>query len=95
MFAHDNSSPSAFYVPGAANWSSNFDGLTAVLWNPLIQAADANFGVQNNQFGFDIIGATNFSVVVEANANLAGAVWTAIQTLTLTNGLSYFSDPLF
>ena len=31
----------------------------AVLWNPLIQTSDGSFGVQNNQFGFNITGTPN------------------------------------
>ena len=64
-----------------------------VLWNPQIQASGANFGVRSNQFGFNISGTNDFTVVVEACANLANLVWTPLQTLTLTNGSAYFSDP--
>jgi hypothetical protein len=94
VFAHDNSSPTAFYLPGATGWSSTFDGQPAVLWNAFIQATAANIGVQNNQFGFNITGTTNIPIVVEACANLANPVWTPLQTVTLTNGLFYFSEPL-
>jgi hypothetical protein len=31
---------------------------------------------------------------VEACTNLANAMWTPLLTLTLTNGLFYFSEPL-
>jgi hypothetical protein len=65
----------------------------AVLRNPVIQACGANFGVSNNQFGFNIIGPTNMLWVVEACTNLANPVWTPLQTLTLTNGSFYFSEP--
>jgi hypothetical protein len=64
-----------------------------VLWNPLIQANGTNFGVTNNQFGFNITGTNNYTVVVEACTNLACPVWTPLQTATLTNGSFYFSDP--
>jgi len=70
-----------------------FDGVRTVLWNPLIQANGANFGVRSNQFGFNITGTTNFTVVVEACTNLASPVWTPLQTVTLTNGSFYFTDP--
>jgi hypothetical protein len=65
-----------------------------VLWNPLIQTSDGSFGVQNNQFGFNFTGTTNIPVEVEACTNLANPVWTTLQSLTLTNGLVYFSEPL-
>jgi hypothetical protein len=82
-----------YYLPGSMGWSSPFDGRPAVLWNPLIQANGPNFGVQNNQFGFNITGTSNIPVVVEACTNLASPVWTPLQALTLTNGLFYFSEP--
>jgi len=59
----------------------------------VIQTGDGNFGVQANHFGFDITGTANIPIVVEACSNLASPVWTSLQSLTLTNGLFYFSDP--
>ena len=90
FYSSDN--VTVYYLPGTTGWSTTFAGLPAVLWNPLIQTGDASFGVQNNQFGFDITGAANLTVVVEACTNLASPVWTPLQTVTLTNGLFYFSD---
>jgi hypothetical protein len=83
-----------YYLPGATGWSSVFYGFPTVVWNPLIQGGGASFGVSNNQFGFNITGTANIPIVVEACANLAGAVWTPLQALTLTNGSYYFSEPL-
>jgi hypothetical protein len=51
------------------------------------------FGVQTNQFGFNIFWATNIPVVVEACTNLASPVWQPVATNTLDGGSSYFSDP--
>ncbi len=82
-----------YYLPGTSGWSSTFADRPALLWNPLIQAGDSSFGVRSNQFGFDITGTANIPIVVEASANLAGPVWTPLQSLTLTNGLFHFSDP--
>ena len=48
---------------------------------------------QTNQFGFNITGALYIPIVVEACTNLASPVWTSLQTVKLTNGLYYFSDP--
>jgi hypothetical protein len=82
-----------YYLPGTTGWSSSFGGLSTVLWNPLIRVGDGGFGVQNNQFGFNITGTNNFTVVVAACANLAGAVWVPLTTNTLVNGSFHFSDP--
>jgi hypothetical protein len=80
-----------FYFPGAAGWSF-FYGYSTVLWNPLIQTNDGHFGINNNQFGFNITGTTNIPVMVDACTNLVSPVWIPLQTLTLTNGSVYFSD---
>ena len=83
-----------YYLPGTAGWSNTYSGRPAVLWNPQIQTGDASFGMQNNQFGFNITGTSNIPIVVEVCTNLASPVWIALQSLTLTNGLFYFSEPL-
>jgi len=90
---YSSNNVTAYYLPGAAGWSNTFAGVPAVLWNPLIQVGGASFGVQNNQFGFNITNTANLTVVVEACTNLASPVWTPLQTVTLTNGSYYFSDP--
>ena len=60
---HNNT---VYYLPGTTGWSSTFAGGPAILWNPVIQTGDGSFGVQNNQFGFNITGTNNFTFVVEA-----------------------------
>jgi len=86
----------AFYLPGTVGWGNFFfyGGLPAVLWNPLIQTSGTNFGTQGTQFGFNITGTPNIPIVVEACTDLANPLWSPLQTLTLTNGLVYFSEPL-
>ncbi len=83
-----------YYLPGTSGWSNSCGGEPAVLWNPLIQTGDGSFGVQTNQFGFNITGTSNIPIVVQAADNLANPVWTSLQSLTLTNGSYYFSEPL-
>jgi hypothetical protein len=92
-FAYDTNAI-AYYLDGTTGWSefTESSGIPAVLWNPVIQASDGNFGVRNGQFGFDITGTTNIPIVVEACTNLANPVWTSLQSLTLTNGLFYFAE---
>jgi len=93
-FTNDSGSPTVFYLPQTDGWSASFAGFPALLWNPMIQTGDGSFGLQNNQFGFDITGTINIPIVVEACANLANPVWMQLQAATLTNGLFYFSEPL-
>jgi hypothetical protein len=85
-----------YYLPGTTGWSSSWPSevplIPTVMWNPLIQANGASFGVKDNRFGFNITGTTNIPIVVEASANLAAPVWTPLQSFLLTNGLAYFSD---
>ena len=69
-----------------------------MLWNPQAQTADGSFGVQNNQFGFNITGSSNLVIVVEASTDMSNPAWIPVGTNTLntfvgTNGTSYFSDP--
>jgi hypothetical protein len=84
----------AYYFPGTTGWATEFAGIPAVLWNPVIQTTNASFGVQDDQFGFNITGTTNIPIAIEACDNLAAPVWTPIHTLTLTNGSYYFAEPL-
>ena len=88
-----------YYLPGTTGWSLAFwgypsSGPPAVLWNPVVQTSGSGFGINNNQFGFNIVGTAGISIVVEACTNLACQVWTPIQTNTLTNGSCCFSVPL-
>jgi hypothetical protein len=84
-----------YYLPGTTGWVSfaYTAGVAAVLWNPLIQTGDGNFGFNSDQFGFDITGTAGIPIVVEASTNLASPNWTPLEALTLTNGLFYFSEP--
>jgi hypothetical protein len=80
-----------YYLPWTAGWSTSFGGLTAVPWLPQAQTSDASFGVQTNQFGFNINWASGQTVVVEASVDLI--IWQPVGTNTITGGSSYFSDP--
>jgi hypothetical protein len=86
----------AYYLADTTGWAdfAANTGIPAVLWNPSIQTGRANFGLQSNQFGFDITGTTNIPIVVEACTNLAQPVWVPLQSMTLTNGSVHFSEPL-
>jgi hypothetical protein len=87
-----------YYLPGTTGWGSTLSGYPTVLWNPQAQTDDGSFGIQTNQFGFNITGSSNLVIVVEASTSLASPVWSPVSTNTLntfigTNGTSYFSDP--
>jgi hypothetical protein len=82
-----------WYLPGTIGWDTAFFNVASP-WAPQIQASDGGFGVQSNQFRFNIIAATNIPVVVvEASTNLAGEMWLSVSTNMLSDGTSYFSDP--
>jgi hypothetical protein len=82
-----------YYLYETTGWVPMFDGLPTASWLPQVQTSDGSFGVQANQFGFNINWANGTVVVVEACTNLVNPVWSAVGTNTLTAGLSYFSDP--
>jgi len=82
-----------FYLPGTTGWGTTLGGLPTALWPPQIQSSNASFGVQTNQFGFNINWASGMSVAVDASTNLANPIWTPITTNTLTSSTVYFSDP--
>ena len=58
-----------------------------------IRAHDVTFGVGPAGFGFNITGTADIPIVVEACTNLADASWVPLQSLNLTNGAFYLSDP--
>ena len=91
-FQYD-SSASVYYLPGTSGWSSTFEGLPTVFWNPQAQTSGANFGIKSNKFGFNITGSGNLVFVVEACTNFANPIWLPVSTNTLTGGAAYFSDP--
>ncbi|HSU54678.1 MAG TPA: hypothetical protein VLT36_11520 [Candidatus Dormibacteraeota bacterium] len=50
-------------------------------------------GLGSAGFGFNITGTADIQIVVEATTNLAHGPWVPFQSLNLTNGAFYFSDP--
>jgi hypothetical protein len=82
-----------YYLPGTSGWGPSYAGRPAVLWNPQVHTTDANFGVRQNQFGFNVVGTPDIPLVIEASAELAAGPWIPLHASTLTNGLLYFGDP--
>jgi formylglycine-generating enzyme required for sulfatase activity len=94
MFFADNS-VTVHYLLYNSGWGTNFAGMPTALWllaNPVMFQTAANMGLQSNGLAFTLFWATNTSLVVEACTNLANATWQPVQTNTLSNGISYFSD---
>ena len=87
------SKATVYYLAGTTGWGSTFAGRPTLLWNPQAQTGGGSLGVRTNQFGFNITGASNLLLVVEACTNLVHPSWAPVGTNTLTGGLSYFSDP--
>ncbi len=87
------SSATVYYLPGATGWGATFAGRPTRLWNPLMQTSGPGFGVGPTGFSFNINGTADIPIVVEACANLGNASWVGLQSLNLTNGAFYFSDP--
>jgi hypothetical protein len=81
-----------YYSPGTTGWNdfSLNTGLPTAPWLP--QALSAGFGVQTNQFGFNLNWASGQTVIVEACTNLSRPDWQPVQTNTLTTGTAYFTD---
>lgn len=80
-----------YYLPNRTGWGSMFGGVSTLLWNP----AACTPAVQDNQFGFGILGTTNIPVAVETCTNLACSTWVTAQAGILTNGFLQSRDPLW
>ncbi len=85
--------PTVYYLPGTTGWSPTFNGRPTAVWKPQVQTSGVGFGVQTNQFGFNITWGSDRVIVVEACANLVNPIWSPLQTNTLIGGSIYFSDP--
>jgi hypothetical protein len=48
--------------------------------------------VQNNKFGFNIMGTADIPIVIEVCTNLTHPLWQPIETNQLTGGSRYFGD---
>ena len=90
---YGDTNATVYYLPGTTGWGATFAGRPTRLWNPLMQSSGPGFGVGPAGFGFNITGTADIPIVVEACTNLAYAAWVPLQSLNLTNGAFYFSDP--
>jgi hypothetical protein len=92
VFLYDYNA-TVYSLPVTEGWTSWFGTRPVVQWNLSPQISPASVGVQMNQFGFNLTGASDQVVVVEACTDLASPVWLPVGTNTLTGGSAYFSDP--
>jgi hypothetical protein len=90
-----NNATTVYYLPGTTGWENfaQLTGLPTVLWLPQVQTSNASFGIQTNQFGFNITWASGRVVVVDACTDLNNPTWSPLQTNMLTGDSCYFGDP--
>jgi hypothetical protein len=93
VFASDNNA-TLYYLPGTTGWTTLFAGRPTAPWISPVQITAAGLDLTGSQFGFNVTGASNTVVVVEATADLANPDWSPIATITLTNGPFHFSEPV-
>jgi hypothetical protein len=82
-----------FYMPGTAGWTDYLDVLLTSPRLPMVRINDGSFGVQSNQFGFNIGWSNGATVIVDACTNLSEGLWIPVQTNTFIGSTFFFSDP--
>jgi len=82
-----------YYLPGTKGWRSVFGGRPTFQWNAQVQTSDANFGVNENQFGYNISGANGLNIIIEACTDLENPFWIPLATNILKGDVFYFRDP--
>ena len=98
-----NDGLTVYYLPGTTGWAGYTqadNGAPVVCWNLQTGGTGNNGkspgvradGAGHQRFGFDIVGPTNATVVVESSTSLGNPVWVPVSTNQLTGGTSYFSD---
>jgi hypothetical protein len=92
IFANDTKA-TVYYFPWTSGWTNPWQLRPTAPWLPQIQTGGSSFGIQTNQFGFNITWASGMTVVVEACDSPTDLGWSALQTNTLASGPWYFSDP--
>jgi hypothetical protein len=60
---------------------------------PQLVATGGSFGFLTNQFGFNLVGASGQTIVVDGSTNLVD--WTPLFTNTANGGPFYFFDPVW
>lgn len=83
-----------YYLTGTTGWNdfSELTGIPVTPWLPQMETGTDYFGIQTNQFSFNVFWASGQTVVVDACTNLLNPQWQPQQTNTLTNCAAYFSD---
>ena len=92
VFTGDNIA-TIYFLAEKSGWSPTFGGRPTALWKPRVQTTGDKFGIQANQFGFNINWTSGQVIVVEASTSLTNTVWFSVATNVVADGISYFSDP--
>jgi hypothetical protein len=80
-----------YYYYGTSGWSTTYDGLPTVeLFLPPQIGGGSSVGIQSSEFGFNLTGGTNQTIIIEASTNLI--YWQPVWTNTLTNTNITFTD---
>ena len=69
--------------------SANGEIIITAVPKPIVLASPSTAG---GNFGFNITGPTNATIVIEACTNLANPAWIPVATNVLSSGTNYFSD---
>lgn len=89
----DDTNATVYFLPGTSGWDAVYCLLPTVQWLPQLLSDNSNIAdSRTNTFGFNINWASGKTVVVEACTNI-GDTWFPLQSVNLTNGSFYFSDP--
>jgi hypothetical protein len=81
-----------YYLPSTTGWGPTFGGLPAQAWLPQIQTDTSTFGIQTNQFGFDVDWADGKALIIESCTNLMAPIWVPVTTNAINGGSLLFFD---
>jgi len=82
----------AYYLPGTANWQTNYAGIPTAVWLPFIRG-DVSLGAASDDFGFSIDWARGMDIAIDSATNPITPEWTVVATSSLPGEISRFEDP--
>ena len=86
-----------YYLPGSEGWADvpGLTGMSALLWNPVLQAGAQGLGPTEQGNYFNISGTPDIPIQVEACADPVAGDWTPLLTTRLTDGSLDVLDPAY